>query len=426
MATETTLASVTTPLELTRRALLSAVIFLVPFLSSTLWQGAIVLDEGPDSAVPWIHRVVLFFYPLDLLWIALAVLTVPVAVSIVRARAFTWAVIATTVFAAAGALSWAFHPSPQGAALVVRWIGLIAIAVVASQLDKKAFRIHVAAPLLATAVIQVVIALWQHPGPGAEGVTGTGQPVAYGSAGNSFVVAFVLLLALTVAIAIAPRHRGRWLWIGGAALCSAGIATSGSRTAFIALLLITIVYAIAAFSDRARYLPAAAASAIPFLAVAAAIPETWLPRLEQSLGRTNNITSGRIGVMRDAASIAADHPQIGVGPGREAFVAEEVLRYRYDKIVWPVHSVPFLAAAELGITMGVAYVAYLLALAWRAIKTSADAIAVFVAVGAWMPLDVHAYLHPTAIVMAAVWVVTLDQLAKWQRLPEETHRPATA
>jgi hypothetical protein len=426
MATETLFDPPSSPIERLRRVLLSAVIFLVPFLSSTLWQGAVLIDEIQESAVPWIHRVVLLFYPLDLLWVALSVLAIPVAIRIVRTRAFTWAVVATSVFAAAGIVSWLFNPSAPGAALGLRWIGLVAIAVVASQLDRTAFRRFVAIPLLATAAIQSVIVLWQHPGPAGNAVNGTGEPVAYGSAGNSYVIAFILLLALTTAIAMAPAARNRWWWLAAAGLCSAGIATSGSRTAVLGLFLIALIYVVAAISDRARYLPAAAVTALPFLAVAAAIPETWLPRFQQSLSSSGNVTSGRLGWMRDAIAISFDQPITGVGPGREALVAEEQFRSHYINVVWPVHSVPLLAAAELGIAMGVAYVGYLAAVAWRAFKTSPEALAVLVAVGVWMPLDVHAYLHPTAIIIAAVWAVTLDHLFRLQRQrqPEEGQRAA--
>ena len=426
MAIETLFDPSSSPIERLRRVLLSAVIFLVPFLSSTLWQGAVLIDEIQESAVPWIHRVVLLFYPLDLLWVALSVLAVPVAVRIVRTRAFTWAVVATFVFAAAGIVSWLFNPSAPGAALGLRWIGLVAIAVVASQLDRTAFRRFVAIPLLATAAIQSVIVLWQHPGPAGNAVNGTGEPVAYGSAGNSYVIAFILLLALTTAIAMAPAARNRWWWLAVAGLCSAGIATSGSRTAVLGLFLIALIYVVAAISDRVRYLPAAAVTALPFLAVAAAIPETWLPRFQQSLSSSGNVTSGRLGWMRDAIAISFDQPITGVGPGREALVAEEQFRSHYINVVWPVHSVPLLAAAELGIAMGVAYVGYLAALAWRAFKTSPEAFAVLVAVGVWRPLDVHAYLHPTAIIIAAVWAVTLDHLFRLQRQrqPEEGQRAA--
>ena len=287
------------PPERTRRILLSAVIFLVPFLSTTLWQGAVLIDEIPDSAVPWIHRVVLLFYPLDLLWITLTILAIPVAVRIARSRAFSWAVIATTVFAAAGIIGLLLSPSSPGAALVVRWVGVAAIAVVASQLDRAAFRRHVAIPLVATAVIQALIVLWQHPGPASNGINGTGQPVAYGSAGNSYVVAFILLLALTTAIAMAPAGRYRGWWIVAAGVCSAGIATSGSRAAAIGLFVIALVYIVAAISNRPRYLPAVAATALPFLAIAALVPETWLPRLQQSLSSAGDVTSGRLVMMRD-------------------------------------------------------------------------------------------------------------------------------
>ncbi len=424
MATETLFDSSSSPIERLRRVLLSAVIFLVPFLSSTLWQGAVLIDEIQESAVPWIHRVVLLFYPLDLLWFALWVLAIPVAVRIVRTRAFTWAVVATSVFAAAGIVSWLFNSSAPGAALGLRWIGLVAIAVVASQLDRTAFRRFVAIPLVATAAIQSVIVLWQHPGPAGHAVNGTGEPVAYGSAGNSYVIAFILLLALTTAIAMAPDARSRWWWLAAAGLCSAGIATSGSRTAVLGLFIIAFIYVVAAISDRVRYLPAAAVAALPFLAVASAIPETWLPRLLQSLPSSGDVTNGRLGMMRDAIAISFDQPITGVGPGREALVVEEQFRAHYTTVVWPVHSVPLLAAAELGIAIGVAYVGYLVALAWRAFKTSPEAFAVLVAVGVWMPLDMLAYLHPTAIIVAAVWAVTLDHLFRLrrQRQPEEGQR----
>lgn len=208
------------------------------------------------------------------------------------------------------------------------------------------------------------------------------------------------------------------MWIGAAALCSAGIATSGSRATVLGLAVVTMVYVVAAFFDRQRYLPAAAAASLPFLAIAAMISDIWLPRLQQTLsGSANARSAGRLTQISDAIAIAVDNPIVGVGPGRTAFVGEAQFRHHYGETVWSVHFTPMLAAAELGIVTGLAYVGYLLALAWRVLKTSPEAIALVVAVGVWMPLDKLAYSHPTAIILVGVWAVGLDQLARRRHEP---------
>jgi hypothetical protein len=119
---------------------------------------------------------VVLVYSLDFLWLLLTILAVPIAIHIVRTRDFSWAVIASAVLVGAGIVARAFHPSPQGAALVTRWVGVAAVVVVASRLDRAAFRLHVAIPLIGTAVIQTLFVLWQLPGPGRHGANTVGVP----------------------------------------------------------------------------------------------------------------------------------------------------------------------------------------------------------------------------------------------------------
>jgi len=227
-----------------------------------------------------------------------------------------------------------------------------------------------------------------------------------------YVVGFVLLVGLTVGVALAPDDRTRPLWIAGIALCSAGIATSLNRTAVVGLAVAWIAYGLLVYRDQHRYRSVLAATVLPFAVVAVAIGDPWLRNLQQTFGigiggsgsrsAAEVISGGRLKLIRHSLTIIADAPFVGVGPARDAIEAAARFPDEYGRGVPSVHVVPLLVAAEMGIAAGVACVGYLIALGWRSLRTSPEAVAVFASVAVFMLLDTMPYDRPTSIILVGV------------------------
>src|SRR5665811_2218033 len=84
----------------------------------------------------------------------------------VRDRSYGWGFVASSVFAVLALVSFGVAPSVLGASHVVHWFGAVAIVAVTTRLSWTELKGFVVAPLIATALAQVGIAFWQHPGPG--------------------------------------------------------------------------------------------------------------------------------------------------------------------------------------------------------------------------------------------------------------------
>jgi hypothetical protein len=69
-------------------------------------------------------------------------------------------------------------------------------------------------------------------------------------------------------------------------------------------------------------------------------------------------------------------------------------------------------AAEAGIALGIVYLAFLVALGWRTLRTSPAALAVFGSLITFVTFDKFTYSNANGIMLAAVWLSTLDLLAK--------------
>lgn len=395
---------------------LSAVVFLSPLIIHPLWNGNLLIHQQPHGSFHLRNTLILI--PLDILQWLLVILSVPKLVSLIRSRRFNWSIIAAFALVAVAVVSWAFHPSIPGIARILRWIAAGAVVVAASQLDRRSFRIHIGLPLLATAAIQATIALGQYfgswPVSGGDAVW-----LARGTTTFPYVVGFVLLVGLTVGVALVPDDRTRPLWIAGIALCSAGIATSLMRTAVVGLAVAGIAYGFLVYRDQHRYRSVLAATVLPFAVVAVAIGDPWLQNLKQTFGiggsgsrsAVEAISAGRLKLIRHSLTIIADTPLIGVGPAREAIEAAARFPDEYAESVPSVHVVPLLVAAEMGIAAGVAYLSYVIALGWRSLRTSPEAVAVFASVAVFILLDTMPYDRPTSIILVGVWMATLDHLS---------------
>ncbi len=394
--------------DATRNVLLALIVAAMPF---AILEPLAVFEERTISTY---HRLVVVVMPLDIISIGLALLAIPLIVSALRRRDVTWGTLAMSAFALWGLISLIATPTTLGGSFVIRWFAAIALVVTVASRTRSELRWFVAAPLLASASLQTVVALWQHPGPGANTVFFAGEvAVGRGTFTHQYGLAFFLIVAATIGVATLPRGRTRIWWLAGIGMASAGIAVTMSRTALLALVGIWIVYAWGWFRGNRDYRSALLATSIPFLATATVVSDGWLSRLNHTAsGSLEARSTGRIASMREAAAIATGRPLTGVGPG--GFVTEIISRHP-EWPIWfllPVHSVPLLAAAELGIVAGVIIVVILVAFGWRSLRTSPAAFAIYVPVAAFILFEQRTHYVPADVALFAIWLGTLDLLAR--------------
>jgi O-antigen ligase len=275
------------------------------------------------------------------------------------------------------------------------------------------------------AAIQSTLGVIQVLKGGAIGLNRLGERTAFfefgdvvgaqGTMLHPYVLAGFAILAATVGVATLPDegpHRRMWLIGIGVAAVPLGItfSRSGAVGALIVLGLLTY----GAYRNRERYGAALIALGIGALIPALLFSGGWIARVDDSArDGLDQSSSGRITLIQQSFDLIESSPLVGVGPGRYAVVMEE------DPTVLPqvVHNVPLLIAAESGVAMGLAALALLLLLGYRALRTSITAAVVAAGLGVWMVFDKFTYLSPNGLVMFAIWLGVLDWL--W------THREST-
>jgi len=407
-------ASTLSFMKTARRAILAVMIFAIP-----LEHALLLADVQPEVLDPY-RRWALLLIPLDLLWIGFVVLAAPMVWRAWTSRKPSWGVVATTVTFVAMAIAYVVNPSVLGLTLIARAAGSIAVVAVVVQFNRAEFRTFVAAPLLATASLQSVLALGQvlvRPVGGIErGPWTSGQGTLY----HPYILAGILLVALAVSIAVIERDRWRPLWLVGVGITTVGISTTFSRAAALSLAFIVTAYIWGSIRNRDRYLGPLLASVIPGAISGVYLWRGWSSALGRTVGSggLDRASSGRLTLMRQSLTMIADSPVVGVGPGGYLPVLADA---RPDLLgshaLAVVHSVPMALGAEAGIAIGFLYLVFLAVLGVRALRTSPAAAAVFVSLIVFIIFDKFTYSNANMILLAAVWLASLDFLAR----PSDEH-----
>jgi hypothetical protein len=396
-----------------RAVALAGVILLLPIEISTR------LAEAAGTAPGYNRAVVVTAFDVPLLFLAVAS-----AVSLpARLRRPGRGTATLMLLAAAALFALAFHPSLRGVAVLLRLVGAVIVAAEVASLDTGRLRARVAVPLMGAAAVQGVVAFAQVVAGEPIGLDGLGERsrlyafgdvvAGQGTTIHPYVLAGLCLLAVLVAVALAPQ-RGpvRLWWMAGIGAAAAPLGITFSRTAVLGLALAGLVLVPAA--RRSSYLRAP----LTVAAVAALVPALiwsggWVDRASASVGDdVDGVTSGRVTLTRQALELIADHPLVGVGPGRYTVALEaEGDPERRDA----VHTVPLLVAAEDGIAAGVAFTAALVWVGAASFAAGTGPAALFVAMIPFLLLDKWLYLHPNGMVMLAVWLAILDAAARHRK-----------
>jgi len=389
-----------------RTAAVAALVGMIPFnaifLTLIAPQNPLVEKNvviGPDLA------------PTDLILVLLIALAVPMLPGLIRSRTPGVGLVGVMALSGVIAAHLLFEPTLQGAMLLLRTAGAAALIVMLRSMDPRLLALSVAWPLAVVASFQAALALSQtlifgngNPITNEAGELVTTWTRGYGTMIGAYDLA--AFLTLTIAIMLSMR-RFRSLvpiWWLTVIAGSATIAVSFGRSGVLSVVLIAVVYIGYGLWDRSTALIRNGFIALlPMITVGLVLRSGWWVR---AVDTAQLSSTGRIELMERALDTIASHPLIGVGPMQYGTYISQLRPSVADRHI--VHNVPLLITAEFGVVVGVAAIAWAIALGYRAFRTSVFAAGILVSIVPFFMFDHLHYTHPSALATAGLWVALLD------------------
>jgi len=163
-----------------------------------------------------------------------------------------------------------------------------------------------------------------------------------------------VVLGIGIALTLLATRRWRtWPLIALLALMWAGLLFSYSQSSMIALLVITLVCAVATGDRRIR-------RAVALLAALAIVAACGYVAVQVADGKSlNRITSDRTERVQDATRVIERHPFVGVGIGGQPRASRRIAGSDRPTPNFVSHTTPLTVFAELG-AVGLALYAWLL------------------------------------------------------------------
>ncbi|MFV1992075.1 MAG: O-antigen ligase family protein, partial [Acidimicrobiales bacterium] len=290
------------------------------------------------------------------------------------------------ILATVALLRLLFSPTVEGLVLVVRILGAFAAVLAVSNMARQDMTLSVIWSTALTALIQGSLVLTQvfvWKTGFIRGVEWDSWTAGHGTFNGPYTMAAFMVVAIGVMLSIGSFQRVPiTIWVS-AAVASAAVAGAYGRTGALALVAMAAIYAIGfARHRRARLGLAAAVTVIPFAAIAFILRSAWTGRIAEAIGLNS---SSRGALMSRALEVIAYRPVFGVGPsGYAPALAQMGLK---DTDYALVHNVPMLAAAELGVVVGIALFVWLGLLGILSLRTSAYGAALFASLLPYLMLD---------------------------------------
>lgn len=368
----------------------------------------------PGGSGDFNRRVTL--QPFDLALLVTAVLAVPV---VARRWPRTWSWRAAPVVALAGwyVLAALAHPNWRGVELLVR-LGVLALVALAAPAFDREQRNGILAVAVIVAAFEAALGLAQALrgevlGLGPLEFDGPLFPFGDDLAGRGglthpYHLAVLLVIGLGAALAH-DDERQRPLLVAASAVIGIGLACTFSRAGVLSLLL---AVAATAASLRRRTLRRAAALPLGLALAGFAVgvlvfSSGWVERADRTSGGAGAVDSGRRQFIRDAGELVAEHPLLGVGPGRYVTALDEAFPDLEVGRRLPPHDVVAHVAAEAGVPAAALLLvagAQLVAWAWR--RRGADLLLLALLIPYFL-LDAYPYSFPAGLALLAVPAVAL-------------------
>ena len=210
-----------------------------------------------------------------------------------------------------------------------------------------------------------------------------------------------VVLGIGVALTLLATRRWRtWPLIALLALMWAGLLFSYSQSSMIALLVITLVLAVATGDGRVR-------RAVALLAALAIVAACAYVAVQVADGKSlNRITSDRTERVQDATRVIEKHPIVGVGIAGQPRASRRLAHSDRPTPNFVSHTTPLTVFAELG-AVGLALYAWLLVGGARLIlRVRRRDEALGLALGAtFVGLFVHALFYSGFLEDPLTWLV---------------------
>jgi O-antigen ligase len=232
-----------------------------------------------------------------------------------------------------------------------------------------------------------------------------------------------VVLGLGVALTLLATRRWRvWPLIVLVAVMWGGLLFSYSQSSMVALLVITVLLAVATGDRRVR-------KAVALLALAAALVGCGYLAVQVADGESlNRITSDRTNRVEDAVRVIEEHPLVGVGIGGQPRASRRLAGSQRPTPNFVSHTTPLTVFAELGV-IGLALYAWLLAGgAWLIVKVWRRDEALGLALGVcFVGLFVHALFYSGFLEDPITWLVIAVAAAySWQAVAKPVAEAAPA
>jgi O-antigen ligase len=230
-----------------------------------------------------------------------------------------------------------------------------------------------------------------------------------------------LVLGIGVALTLLATRRWRvWPLIGLLAVMWAGLLFSYSQSSMVALLVVTVLLALATGDRRVR-------RAVALLTLAAALVGCGYLAVQVAGGESlNRITSDRTNRVEDALRVIEKHPVVGVGIGGQPRASRRLAGSERPTPNFVSHTTPLTVFAELGV-VGLALYAWLLAGgAWLTLQVRRRDEALGLALAAaFIGLFVHALFYSGFLEDPITWLV-IGIAAAYCSVPARRAEPGAA
>ena len=210
-----------------------------------------------------------------------------------------------------------------------------------------------------------------------------------------------VVLGIGVALTLlATRRWHPWPLIGLIAVMWAGLLFSYSQSSMVALLVITLVLAVATGDRRVR-------RAVALLTLAAALVGCGYLAVQVAGGESlNRITSDRTNRVEDAVRVIEKHPVVGVGIGGQPRASRLLAGSQRPTPNFVSHTTPLTVFAELGAVGLVLYVWLLVAGAMLILQVRRVDEPLGLALGvSFIGLFVHALFYSGFLEDPLTWLV---------------------
>lgn len=340
--------------------------------------------------------------------------------------------LAAVVLAVSLIPSWLAHPSARGNAAVLRWLGVALLALGVSRLA-GAGRLLVIGSFAAVVASQVVVALGQWAAGGPLGIASLGEARPYEIGGryassgltvHPYVLAAWCVVGGSILLAAVARSERNPTLSLAAAFPFVGVGLTIGRSGALATVLVLVTMTLAALR-RPRLRPAVAAA---ILATALGVGlnfSGWVSRGTETTPGSEEASTGRVALLRQAGEIFRDSPVFGVGPGRYV----ETLTDRPEVMALatelrPVHLAPYLVVVEGGLVVLPALVLLGWAVVTQARRSGPTGVAVALSMVPFLAFDHLNWSYPEGLLLTGLWLGTLDHLAV--REPSDISPPPEA